>query len=353
VTHRKRLGALAVSAAMVAAGLLSVPSQAHAPAAATGTTSPAGTSTHDGVAPYTGLTKTQRTRLLGIARDSWKFYADDVDPHTHLPLDNLTYAGGSSTPTDRGTYTSSANVGWYLMALVSASDLGIVTRAEATHLANQTLREVSTLDRYRGFLYQWYDTSNGQVLLNPGQGDCATTGGTFDNCSFVSNVDNGLYAAGLVEARQAFPGARDLASQLSREMDFSLFYDDRAETHCNVNRDIQGNQPTGQMFGGYYKGNPPTVGDNWTITTTTARCTPTRGSRRTSAWVGTRCPATCGGAAGVSCLRRRRTPTAPTTPTSPGRASGRWRARGSRSRTRSPAGRSRSGRGTTGTRART
>jgi hypothetical protein len=264
VTHRKRLGALAVSAAMVAAGLLSVPSQAHAPAAATGTTSPAGTSTHDGVAPYTGLTKTQRTRLLGIARDSWKFYADDVDPHTHLPLDNLTYAGGSSTPTDRGTYTSSANVGWYLMALVSASDLGIVTRAEATHLANQTLREVSTLDRYRGFLYQWYDTSNGQVLLNPGQGDCATTGGTFDNCSFVSNVDNGLYAAGLVEARQAFPGARDLASQLSREMDFSLFYDDRAETHCNVNRDIQGNQPTGQMFGGYYKGNPPTVGDNWT-----------------------------------------------------------------------------------------
>jgi hypothetical protein len=47
-------------------------------------------------------------------------------------------------------------------------------------------------------------------------------------------------------------------------MDFSIFYDDRAETHCNVNRDIPGNQPTGQMYGGYYAGNPPDVGDNWT-----------------------------------------------------------------------------------------
>ncbi len=111
-------------------------------------------------------------------------------------------------------------------------------------------------------MFQWYDTDNGHVLINPGQGDCATTGGTFDNCSFVSNVDNGLYASGLVVARQALPGVRALATKLSKRMDFSLFYDNRAETHCNVNRDIAGNQPTGQMYGGYYKGSPPDVGDN-------------------------------------------------------------------------------------------
>jgi hypothetical protein len=257
VTSWTRLGAFAASAAMVTAGLLGVPAQAHGPAPSTGSDAAAQTSHHDGVAPYTGLTSAQRAKLMAIAKDSWKFYADDVDPHTHLPLDNLTYAGGSATPTARGTYTSSANVGWYLMALVSASDLGLVSQAEATHLANQTMQEVSTLDRYQGFLFQWYDTTNGHVLLNPGQTECATTGGTFDNCSFVSNVDNGLYAAGLVEAGQAFPGARDLANKLSREMDFSIFYDARAETHCNVNRDIAGNQPTGQMYGGYYQGNPP------------------------------------------------------------------------------------------------
>ncbi len=123
---------------------------------------------------------------------------------------------------------------------------------------------MASLDAYQGFLYQWYDTSNGHVLLNPGQGDCPSTGGTFDNCSFVSNVDNGWYASGLVVTRQAFPGARKMADALLGKMNFSIFYDNRAETHCNVNRDIQGNQPTGQMYGGYYKGNPPDVGDNWT-----------------------------------------------------------------------------------------
>jgi hypothetical protein len=39
-------------------------------------------------------------------------------------------------------------------------------------------------------------------------------------------------------------------------MNFGLFYDARAETHCNVNPAIAGNPPTGQMFGGYYVGLP-------------------------------------------------------------------------------------------------
>jgi len=55
-----------------------------------------------------------------------------------------------------------------------------------------------------------------------------------------------------------------LAGALLAEMNFGLFYDDRAETHCNVNPAIPGNQPTGQMFGGYYAGLPPDQGDNWT-----------------------------------------------------------------------------------------
>jgi hypothetical protein len=47
-------------------------------------------------------------------------------------------------------------------------------------------------------------------------------------------------------------------------MNFGLFYDNRPETHCNTNPAIAGNQPTGQMYGGYYVGSPPDVGDNWT-----------------------------------------------------------------------------------------
>jgi hypothetical protein len=216
------------------------------------------------VLPYTGLTGSQRTALMGIAKDTWKFFGADVDPTTHLPMDNLTFAGGSSSPTTLGQYTSAANIGVYLWSVVSAADLGLVTRHTADTMVSQTLTEVSHLQRYDGFLYQWYDTTDGQVLLNPGQGNCATTGNTFDNCSFLSNVDNGWYASGLIVVRQAMPELANQVNALIKPMNFGLFYDDRAETHCNVNDAITGDQPTGQMYGGYYVGSPPDVGDNYT-----------------------------------------------------------------------------------------
>ncbi len=197
------------------------------------------------------LTARQRAVLHGIAADTWRFYAADVDPGTHLPLDNL---GPGAV---RGAYTSAANIGVYLWAVVAARDMHLIDTATAQRLVTATLHEVATLTRYKGFLYQWYDTTNGNVLLNPGQGDCTATTSTGDNCSFVSAVDNGWYASGLIVARQALPGVRDLASGLLSEMDFSIFYDNRAQTDCNTNASIAGNQPTGQQYGGFYVGQGP------------------------------------------------------------------------------------------------
>ncbi len=192
------------------------------------------------------LTHHQRTVLHGIAADTWKFYAADVDSTTHLPLDNL---GPGAV---RGDYTSAANIGVYLWALVAAHDLKLISRTHADALATQTLNEVATLKRYDGFLYQWYDTNNGNVLLNPGQGDCAETTPSQDNCWFVSAVDNGWYASGLIEVRQALPELRGLVDRLLAPMDFSIFYDSRPQTDCNTNASLPGNQPTGQQYGGYY-----------------------------------------------------------------------------------------------------
>ena len=68
------------------------------------------------------LSAQQRSVLQGIAADTWKFYAADVDPNTHLPLDNL---GPGAV---RGTYTSAANIGVYLWAVIAAHDLGLIDR---------------------------------------------------------------------------------------------------------------------------------------------------------------------------------------------------------------------------------
>jgi Putative glucoamylase len=216
------------------------------------------------VADFTGLSSAQRATLLSIARDTWKFYSVDVDPTTHLPLDNVTFEGGSTTPTGYGRYTSAANIGVYLWAVAAAKDLGLITSEQASVLAGATLTELARLKRFDGFLFQWYDTTTGDVIRNPGDIDCASeTTPTFDNCYFLSNVDNGWYASGLIEVRQALPSVSAQASALLDEMNFGLFYDDRAETHCNVNSAIPGNQPTGQMYGGYYAGLPPDQGENW------------------------------------------------------------------------------------------
>jgi hypothetical protein len=192
------------------------------------------------------LSAQQRSVLQGIARDTWRFYAADVDPGTHLPLDNL---GPGAT---RGTYTSAANIGVYLWAVVAARDLGLISTSEAQRLAGSTLNEVARLKRFDGFLYQWYDTGNGKVLENPGQPDCTSTTPAMDNCWFVSAVDNGWYASGLVEVRQALPSLRATAGRLLSEMNFGIFYDDRPQTACNNNASLPGDPPTGQMYGGFY-----------------------------------------------------------------------------------------------------
>ncbi|MDQ2836678.1 MAG: DUF3131 domain-containing protein [Actinomycetota bacterium] len=193
------------------------------------------------------LSAQQRAVLYGIAKDTWKFYADDVDPHTHLPLDNLGPAG------TRGSYTSAANVGVYLWAVISAKDLHLISNRQADTMITQTLRTVSKIKRSYGFLYQWYDTGTGAVIKNPGDINCSQeTTPAQDNCYFLSAVDNGWYASGLIVARQAMPELRPLVDSLLKPMDFSIFYDNRAQTACNTNAAIEGNQPTGQQYGGYY-----------------------------------------------------------------------------------------------------
>lgn len=100
-------------AALTAVAVLLLPMQTAASATAR-TSATAGTSPGS-VANYSGLTAAQKATLPGIARDTWKFYAADVDPGTHLPLDNLTFAAGSAVsvsngPTSYGRYTSAANI---------------------------------------------------------------------------------------------------------------------------------------------------------------------------------------------------------------------------------------------------
>jgi hypothetical protein len=193
--------------------------------------------------------------LYSIAADTWKFYAADVDPNTNLPMDNLTWAGGGQL-SSQGQYTSASNIGVYLWAVVAANDLNLISRSTADSLVSATLNEVATLDRFQGMLYQWYNTTNGHKIRNPGDIDCAAEPTPVpDNCYFLSAVDNGWYASGLIVVRQALPELRPQVDALLQSMNFGIFYDSGYQhPGCNVNTstDPHPSQPTGQMFGGYY-----------------------------------------------------------------------------------------------------
>src|ERR1700685_964932 len=76
----------------------------------------------EGLGRASGLTAQQRSVLYGIAADTWKFFGADVDPTTHLPMDNL----GPGTVV--GAYPSAADIGVYLWSVVSAHDLGLISR---------------------------------------------------------------------------------------------------------------------------------------------------------------------------------------------------------------------------------
>jgi len=153
-----------------------------------------------------------REFLLEVARDTWRFFDEIVDQEHGLPLDTIQL--GKAKPLDAttwiGDYTNVTNIGVYLMVLVSAHDLGFISREEAVARIQKTVETLEKLEAHSsGFLYNYYDTT------------------TLERTSyFVSLVDSGWLAAGLTVAKNAFPeilGER-IGKMLSK-WNFSFFYD--------------------------------------------------------------------------------------------------------------------------------
>ncbi len=152
-----------------------------------------------------------RAFLTEIARDTWKYFDNIVDREHQLPLDNIEISEEStlSSRTRIGDYTNITNVGLYLMCLVSAYDLGFITKDDAAKRLKGTLDSIEKLEKYNGFPYNYYDITIFQRTSN-----------------FISFVDTGWLAAGLIVAKNAFPEeAGPRCQALIDKMDFSFFYD--------------------------------------------------------------------------------------------------------------------------------
>lgn len=130
------------------------------------------------------LTPEDAQALRLIARRTWHYFETFVTAEdSHLPPDNF-----QEEPQPAIAHrTSPTNIGLYLLATVTARDLGWIGLHQATRRIAATLATLETLPRVKGHFYNWYDTRDGRVLDPP----------------YISSVDSGNLAGHLIALANA------------------------------------------------------------------------------------------------------------------------------------------------------
>jgi len=139
-----------------------------------------------------------RVRALGaeplrflrmLSRRTWAYFEEFVDADNNwLPPDNYQEA-----PIERIAHrTSPTNMGFALAANLAAFDFGYLTGGDLLERTTNTLETMSSLERFQGHFYNWYDTRTLQPLRP----------------MYVSSVDSGNLAGLLLTLR---PGLLALA----------------------------------------------------------------------------------------------------------------------------------------------
>ena len=156
--------------------------------------------------------------LERYAADTWRSMAAMVDPATGLPADNV---GGSLKPGSRAAYTSPTNIGAYLWSTVAARDIGLIGQRDAKRRMARTIASVAGLERHdpSGMFYNWYSPSTGEKLRTfPTDGSAIKP--------FLSSVDNGWLATGLLLVARAEPSLKKQATAIRESMDFGCYYNE-------------------------------------------------------------------------------------------------------------------------------
>ena len=134
------------------------------------------------VAAESGLSGGQQTFLRGLARQTWRYFEVLVNSEENwLPPDNF-----QEVPTPAvASRTSPTNIGMALLANLAAGDFGYLSIGQLLDRTDKTINTMEQLERYRGHLYNWYDTRTLKPL----------------HPFYVSSVDSGNLAGALFTLR--------------------------------------------------------------------------------------------------------------------------------------------------------
>jgi cellobiose phosphorylase len=107
------------------------------------------------------LTTDQTLFLRSVARRTWAFFETHVGPDDHwLPPDNF-----QEHPVAAVAHrTSPTNMGFALLANLTAHDFGYVSAAQVVARTAAALDTMQSMERHEGHFYNWYDTRSLEPL---------------------------------------------------------------------------------------------------------------------------------------------------------------------------------------------
>ena len=164
------------------------------------------------------LKKEDTEYLLNIGQKTWEFFKTLINEENNfLPPDNY-----QEDRLEKVAYrTSSTNIGLGLLAIISAQDLKYISNEEALDLLNKMLTTISSLSKWNGHLYNWYDTKNLQPLMP----------------RYISTVDSGNFVGYMYVLKQFLLDTKktteyedldkmiNIVEDLINNTDFSVLYD--------------------------------------------------------------------------------------------------------------------------------
>lgn len=180
------------------------------------------------------LSAKETEEVRQLAKDTWHFFDSLIAEENHwLVPDN--YQLGREPLTDYKT--SPTNIGYSLTAVVSAAELGFISRKDALGRLERIVDTVTRLEKWNGHLFNWYSVDTLKALPNFFISTCDS--GNFVACLYVvkgwlESVDGegrGERTDALMAKVQRLIDQTDFTKLYNHELDvFSIGYDTTGHT---------------------------------------------------------------------------------------------------------------------------
>lgn len=136
------------------------------------------------------LNKNEEKNILEIAKKTWGFFDSMMnDTNNYLPTDNYQ----ENRRYKIANRTSSTNIGFGILSIINAYDLGFITKENAIERLVKIYTTINKLEKWHGHLYNWYNIKTLEPLRP----------------RFVSTVDSGNFVSILYVAKEFLKSERN------------------------------------------------------------------------------------------------------------------------------------------------